>query len=233
MSTLKTFVLFAAMSAVLSAGPASAQTPPLSNDAAKAAVGAWEFSNADRDRRCAVTLKGEAVAAGLKLELDRGCVGVFPFMKDVAGWTLAENDFLRLVDARGKAILEFSQVEDGMYEAPRPGEGILFLQTAASVATPKATAEQMIGDWRIVRGSQLLCTVTLSNTPAREDSFALRLKPGCDFLVTRFGPSTWEMDRGELVLKNTRDQTWRFETSDAKTWQRVPESANPVVLVRP
>jgi hypothetical protein len=224
-------ISFIAVLSALGLDAAAAQTPLL-NDAAKAVVGAWEFSNADRDRRCAITLKSEAAAGSLKLELDRGCAGVFPFMKDVAGWTLAENDFLRLVDAKGKAILEFSQVEDGMYEAPRPGEGILFLQTAASVNAPKATADQMVGDWKIVRGSQQLCVLTLSNTPAREDSFALRLKPNCDFLVTRFGPSTWEMDRGELVLKNTRDQTWRFETSDAKTWQRVPESANPIQMVR-
>jgi hypothetical protein len=51
--------------------------------------------------------------------------------------------------------------------------------------------------------------------------------------VTRFAPTAWQMDRGELLLKNARGQTWRFEESDAATWSRVPETAEPLLLVRP
>ena len=40
------------------------------------------------------------------------------------------------------------------------------------------------------------------------------------------------MSQGELVLVSARGQTWRFEQNDANTWQRVPESANPILLVR-
>jgi hypothetical protein len=91
----------------------------------------------------------------------------------------------------------------------------------------------MLGDWTVVRGNgKPICTLTLANTPAGSD-FALKLKPGCDAFVARFAPTAWQMDRAELVLRNARNQTWRFAEGDASTWQRVPEIADPVMLVRP
>ena len=60
----------------------------------------------------------------------------------------------------------------------------------------------------------------------------MKLKPGCDSFVTRFGPTSWRMNQGELVLLSARGQTWRFEENDVNTWQRVPETDDPVLLVR-
>jgi hypothetical protein len=169
----------------------------------------------------------------MKIEFDKACAEAFSFIKEIAGWSIAENDFLRLLDAKGKSLLEFSEVETGMYEAPRPGEGILFIQAAAALGPPPKEAEQMIGDWGVVRrAGNPICTLTLANTAAGPD-LALKLKPGCDAFVTRFAPTAWQMDRGELLLKNARGQTWRFEESDAATWNRVPETAEPLLLVRP
>jgi hypothetical protein len=214
------------------AAPALAQAP---NDAAKAMTdGAWEFSNADRDTRCTLNFKTDAAPGGMKLEFDKTCAGAFPFLKEIAGWTIADNDFLRLNDAKGKPLLEFSEVEAGMYEAPKAGEGILFIQSMASVGPPPKEADQVAGDWGIVRGAgKPICLLSLANTPAG-DALALRIKPGCDAAVTRFAPNAWQMDRGELVLRNARGQTWRFEESDGGgSWQRVPEGPQPLLLVRP
>jgi hypothetical protein len=59
------------------------------------------------------------------------------------------------------------------------------------------------------------------------------VKPGCgDSAVTRFAPTGWRMDEGELMLMSPNGQTWQFEQSDTNTWQRVPESSVPVLLVR-
>jgi hypothetical protein len=138
-----------------------------------------------------------------------------------------------MLDAQCKSLLEFSEVESHIYEAPRPGEGILFLQASTAVGPPPKEADQMLGDWALVRGAgKPICTMTLAKTPAGDD-FALKLKPGCDALVTRFAPTAWQMDRGELVLKNARSQTWRFAEGDAGAWQRVPEGPTPLLLVRP
>src|SRR6476661_469415 len=112
---------------------AMAQAPaPALNDAAKAQVGTWEFSNADRDKRCTITFRADTGPAGMKVEFDRACAGQFPFVRDVAAWSLKEGDFLRLLDSKGKPVLDFSEVESGIFEAPKPGEGILFIQSASA-----------------------------------------------------------------------------------------------------
>jgi hypothetical protein len=114
---------------------------------------------------------------------------------------------------------------------PRPGEGVLFLQSVAAVEPPPPTVEQMAGDWDIMRDGGKLCSLTLANKPAG-DGYALSVKPGCNEAITRFNPSSWQMDRSELLLRGVEDQTWRFEENDDKTWQRVPETPNPLLMVK-
>ena len=60
------------------------------------------------------------------------------------------NDLLYLLDARGRTLVEFSEVEDSIFEAPTPGVGVLFLQNAAAAGRPRPP-EQFAGDWAIVR----------------------------------------------------------------------------------
>jgi hypothetical protein len=206
---------------------------PLSDDAKAMADGTWEFSNADRDKRCMLTFRTDPAAVGMRLEFDRGCAGLFPFVKEIVGWSRAQNDFLRLLDAKGQSVLEFSEVETRIFEAPRPGEGILFIQASTAVGPPPKEADQMFGDWAMQRAGKAICTMTLANTPIGDDFYALKLKPGCDALVTRFAPNAWQMDRGELVLRNARNTTWRFSEGDGSAWQRVPEGPQPLTLVRP
>ena len=69
-----------------------------------------------------------AAKVGKRVEFDPGCAKQFPFIPEIAGWRLDDNDFLRLLDAQGNSVLEFSEVESGIFEAPKPGEGILFIQ---------------------------------------------------------------------------------------------------------
>jgi protease inhibitor Inh len=212
-------------------GTALAQ-PASPGDSAKAMAGTWEFTNADRDKTCTITLRLEPVAGGMRAEFDKACAGKFPFIGEIAAWTFAENDFLRLVDAKGAPVLEFNEVESGVYEAPRPGEGILFIQNAGAAGPPSRTAAEVTGEWSIVRrAGKPICGLTLSDTAAGED-FAVRVRPPCDAFVTRFAPATWQVERGEIVLKAAKGNPWRFEEQDANTWQRVPATADPVLLVR-
>ena len=206
---------------------------PLSDEVKAMAEGTWEFSNADRDKRCLLTFRTDPAATGMRLEFDRGCAGLFPFIKEIVGWSLTQNDFLRLLDAKGQSVLEFSEVESRIYEAPRPGEGILFIQASTAVGPPPKEADQMFGDWALARAGKSICGMTLANTPAGDDFYALKLKPGCDQLVTRFAPTAWQMDRGELVLKNARGTTWRFAEGENAAWTRVPEGPQPLTLARP
>lgn len=215
---------------VLLGGGAAAQSAL--SDAAKAMLGTWEFSNADREKICAVTFRADPAAGGMRVEFERKCAALFPFIGEVVSWSLSEQDFLRLLDAKGQSVLEFNEVEGGIFEAPRPGEGILFIQNASAAGPAPRTAEQMTGDWTVVRsGGKTVCTLTLSDTASGEE-FAVRVQRPCDAFVTRFAPATWQMDRGEVVLKSARGQSWRFEEGEGGAWRKVPQSADPVLLVR-
>ena len=224
------------LAAISMAGAAQAQTPAtqstILSDSAKAVIGSWEFSNADRDKICTATFKNDPTKVGFKVEFDANCANLFALVADVAGWNFPDNDLLRLLNADGKALVEFSEVEVGIYEAPTPGVGVLFLQKAGAAGPPPKLPEQIAGNWAIKRGpDKLLCSLTLANTPLRDD-LALTVKPGCDATIVRVGFTQWRMDRGELVLVSPRGISWRFEEVDSTSWRRLPETADPIVLVR-
>jgi hypothetical protein len=224
-----------ALAIAAAASQASAQNPITSNETFKTMIGKWEISNADRDRTCHLTFKADASGTLFKLDLDKACAAQMPELKDVTGWTIGGLDLVKLMDGKGKAVLEFSEVESGIFEAQRPGEGVFFMQNAgAASAAANVSHDQMAGDWGVVRGSgKTVCVITLSKTAAGDDGFALSVKPGCQNFVTGFGPAAWYLDRGELVLKSSKaGRFWRFEANNPTTWQRVPEGPEPVNLVR-
>ena len=214
------------------AGAAFAQGPPTLGDSAKEIVGTWEFSNADRDKICTATFKSDPMPVGFKVEFDKNCVNLFPIIADVAGWIFPESDLLRLIDAQRKTLIEFSEVEDGIYEAPTPGLGVLFLQNAAAAGPPPKPPEQVAGNWAIVRGNGApLCRLSLATTPAG-DALALTVQPGCDAAIARLNFAAWRLDRGELMLVLARGTPWRFEEVDNVSWRRLPENAEQIMLVR-
>jgi hypothetical protein len=215
------------------AGVALAQAPAPLGESAQRMVGSWEFSNADRDRTCTATFKPDrGPAGGMKVEFDANCVNLFPLVKDIAAWKFPDNDLLYLLDAKGKSVAEFSEVEDGIFEAPTPGVGVLFLQNAAAAGAPPKPAEQVAGDWAIVRKAGApVCVLTLAMTKA-SDGFGIAVKPGCDSAIVRLNFTQWRIDRDELMLVPSRGTPWRFEEIDTSTWRRVPESADQITLVR-
>jgi len=225
------------------APPAPAETPPSDADKVtepalpaaqpRSMAGNWEFSNADREKICTITFRETAAKVGKRVEFNPDCVKLFGFIPDIAGWQLKDNDFLRLLDADGNSILEFSEVENGIFEAPKPGEGILFIQNPSDLGAPPKTAEQLTGDWLIVnRTGKRVCGLNLSNTAVGEE-FVLRAQPPCDRIVAAFAPVTWQADRGEIVLRAANGQSWRFtESDDQKKWERVPQTATPLWMVR-
>ena len=206
--------------------PAQAPADPLG-----AMIGTWEFSNADHDKICHFNFRADAAPGGRKLDIDKNCPSFFPSTKDISAWAMDNFGALRLLDSRGNPVIDLTEAETGIFDGFQPGEGRYVLQSAATA--PVRSADDMAGDWAVARGTgKPICTLSLINAPASADSLALKVKSGCDAFVTRFGPAFWRMDQGELVLLSARGQSWRFEENDANTWQRVPESADPVLLVR-
>jgi Protease inhibitor Inh len=212
-------------------GGALAQDKPVGSEAASAMIGAWEFSNADRDKICRFNFRSEIATGGFKLDIDKNCASIFPTTKDIVGWAVDNFGGLRLLNAGGNSVIELSLAEAGLYDGFDPEQGRYVLQSAA--AAPVRSAEDLVGDWAIARGTgKPICVLTLANTPAGAEALVLKVKPGCDPMVTRFAPVSWRMDQSELVLFSARGQTWHFEENDANTWQRVPESSDLVLLVR-
>src|SRR3977135_1680133 len=175
------------------------RSPARSQDAStlkKDMIGQWELPPTDPSKPCVVTLKSDATPQGLKLELEPGCAAALPFTKGITAWNIKGlGDIVRLQDAAGQPVIDFTEVESGIFEGMRQGEGIYILQNLAAARSLAKSMDQMIGDWSMVRGNgQAVCGLTLTNTEATGDNFQVFLKPRCDPAVAAFAPSQWRPD---------------------------------------
>jgi hypothetical protein len=162
-AVIGTHCIIALSALAMAASLAHAQGDPPGRDPAKDLIGAWEISNSDRDKRCPVTFSTDPAPGGSKLELDADC-GIAP-LKEVVAWTLGPKDVLLLIDANKVPVFEFTEVESGMYESERTGEGLYFMQTQAALKAEIRNPEQIFGEWNLVRElDKPLCRLTLSGT---------------------------------------------------------------------
>src|SRR6185437_4721405 len=224
------------VAAILALASIACASPARTQDAAtlkKDMVGQWELSTTERSKTCVVTLKGDSGPQGLKLELEPGCEAALPFTKEITAWNVKGLDIVRLQDAAGQAVIDFTEVESGIFEGMRTGEGIYILQNLVAARSLAKSMDQMIGDWAMVRGNgQPICGLTLTNTEATADNFAVFLKPRCDPAVAAFAPTVWRLERGELLLMSNSGEVWHFEADDNAQWRRVPDSADPLIMLR-
>jgi hypothetical protein len=202
------------------------------SESVKGMVGGWEISNVDRDRRCPLTFSVEPAPGGYKIDFDPECSTAFPSLGGVVAWTFGPKDVLRLINAKGGPVMEFTEVENGLFESERGADGLLFLQTQAALKVETRSADQIVGDWSLLReADKPLCRLTLSNTAAGNDAYRVIVRPGCDQTITAFNPTTWRLDRDQIIMTG-RNTSWRFSESDASVWERVPLSTDPLLLVR-
>jgi Protease inhibitor Inh len=196
-------------------------------------IGQWELSTAERSKTCVVTLKNDTTSQGLKLELEPACAKSLPFTKEITAWNVKGLDIVRLQDAAGQPVIDFTEVESGIFEGMRQGEGIYLLQNLAAARSLAKSMDQMIGDWAMVRNDgRPICGLTLTNTEARADNFQVFLKPKCDPAVEAFKPTMWRLERGELLLMAANGETWHFQADDNAQWRLVPDSADALIMLR-
>ena len=197
-------------------------------------VGQWELSTTERSKTCVITLKSDALPQGMKLELEPGCPKALPFTADINSWSIKGlGDIVRLQDAAGQPVIDFTEVETGIFEGLRTGEGVYILQNLAAARSLAKSMDQMIGDWAMVRSNgDSICGLTLTNTEATADNFQVFLKPKCDPAIAAFGPTQWRLDHGQILLLSASGESWSFEADDNAQWRRVPDSADPLIMLR-
>jgi len=221
-------ILIAAI-AVLICGAAQAQTNAALSNSANAMIGKWEFSNAERDKICTATFGSDRSGRGLKVTFDANCGKLYPLVRRIVAWKYPQDDLLYLLDAQGEALIEFSEVEDGIFEAPTPGLGVLFLQNPAAAAAVPAQKPpgEVAGNWAVVRGDGApLCVLALAS-----DGLAVTAQPGCDPDLVKLNFTQWRLDHGELLLVPAQGEPWRFEDVDGN-WRRLSQAADQITLVR-
>lgn len=225
-------IVFAAVLAACVSPAASAQNAPQVSDvdAARLVGAPWEFSNADRDKVCGVVFRTDRVPNGFKVDFEKACEDLFPIVRDIEAWRFAESDLLRLLDRNGKTLIEFGEVETGVFEAPTPGVGLLFLQAPGSDGPPLRSADDMFGDWVMTRAGKPVCSLTLSSSGAG-DGYLVMLRPDCDDAIVRQGFASWKIDQGELLMSPARGAPWQFEEVDAANFRRVPDTTD-ITLTR-
>ena len=220
----------ALLTLIAAASPARSQD---SSTLKKDMVGQWELSTTERSKTCVVTLKGDATPQGLKLELEPGCPAALPFTREITAWNVRGLDIVRLQDAAGQPVIDFTEVESGIFEGMRTNEGIYILQNLAAARSLAKSMDQMIGDWSMVRGNgQAICGLTLTNTEANPDNFQVFLKPKCDPAIATFAPTQWRLDHGRMLLMSAKGETWQFEADDNAQWRRVPDTADALIMLR-
>jgi hypothetical protein len=197
-------------------------------------IGQWELATTDRSKTCVVALKADTGPQGFGLELEPGCAKALPFTADIAAWSIKGlGDIVRLQNAAGEPVIDFTEVETGIFEGLRSGEGVYILQDLAAARSLAKSMDQMIGDWAMVRGNgQTICGLTLTNTEATQDNFQVFLKPKCDPAVAAFAPTQWRLDHGQMLLQSATGDTWTFEADDNAQWRRVPDSTDPLIMLR-
>lgn len=222
------------------ARPAARPDPALAETAQKLA-GPYRLMSADGTRACPVALKPTAVSASaFALEIAAGACAAIPFAAEAMAWAPDPSGSIRLRAGDGRLLAEFTEATGGTYEALREGDGVYFLATPAAVAIPEVSAEEMLGDWALVRatGASPLCRWTLTDTPVapasgRPGGFAItgdRTCPGIgDFIA-----AIWRIEGGNVVVTPASgSQVLRFTRQEDGSWAKTPERGRPLFLARP
>jgi hypothetical protein len=181
-------------------------------------------------------LEQEPAGPGFTLKFERGaCSKLFGFLAEVRAWRPGPAGSIRFVGENGRTVAEFTEGVGGEYEAIREGDGVYFLANLQFV-DPKEFAQpaDLIGDWNVSRpNGPALCRLHFTDQPSPDEGYVLRVDPGCDPALANFGPVSWRIDRGDVVLQSQAGDKLRFGKQESGDWAKVPDRPGPLVMTRP
>jgi hypothetical protein len=67
---------------------------------------------------------------------------------------------------------------------------------------------------------------------AGPDNFQVFLKPKCDAGIAQYNPTPWRLERGPINRSSKSRHVWQFEADDNAQWRRVPDTADPLIMLR-
>lgn len=222
------------------AKPAPAQAAPQKLDpavreAAARMAAPFRLASADGARSCAFTLKPDAAGPGLAVEFDRPACADIGFSGQVTAWLPDPSGSIRLLNAQGRTVAEFTEGTGGSYEALREGDGVYFLTNPTVADGTELRPEEVFGDWDLARQAGApVCRVTFTDTPAKGGGFRLSIASGCDAALLRFGPSAWDIEGGNILVRGEGGTSViRFARQEDGGWARTPERGRPLLMTRP
>jgi hypothetical protein len=210
----------------------------------------YELTNADSTLRCPIALEQKPAGRGLFLNYDREfCRSRFGFLGEVSAWLPGIAGAILLVAPDGRIVTEFTEGVGGVYEAIREGDGVYFLANLQFVdPAERIQAKDLFGEWLLARpdtppeGAKVNpkappppkpCTLALTDEVVGDQLFNLRIQPPCDTALVPAGLQSWQLERGDIVLRFVNGDSLRFEKAEDTRWSKVPEKPRPLVLSRP
>lgn len=220
------------------------------------------LTSADGERQCPVILKAEPAGAGFDLAFDRPvCEPAIAFLAEVTAWIPELSGAVRLLNAQGRTVAEFTEAAGGSYEALKEGDGVYFLSDPSIQEGGEVTVAEVTGDWDLsVTAGKPLCRWTLSDAPAPKGAAtkagpagkaasaaktppgkdrpapsgqAVTVAPGCDAGMARLEPVSWRLEGGNILVVTRAGLTIRFARQEDGGWARVPERSRPLLMTRP
>ena len=205
-------------------------------EAAARMAAPFRLSSADGARSCGFSLKPDTSGPGLAVEFDRPACADIGFSAQVVAWLPDPSGSIRLLNAQGRTVAEFTEGTGGSYEALREGDGVYFLANPALAEGTEIKTEEVVGDWDLARqaGAPPVCRVTLLDAPAKGGGFRLNVANGCDAALLRFGPTAWDIEGGNILVRGEGGASViRFARQEDGGWARTPERGRPLLMTRP
>jgi hypothetical protein len=222
--------------AIFFAGPATGDAQE--NAAARTLASNYQLADAVGERKCAMVLETKSAPGGFTLSFDRAaCRAAFSHLADVAAWQPAPAGGINLVTAKGTIITEFTEGVGGVYEAIRENDGVYFLTNLRIADTAEIKIDDIAGEWNLSRpDGPAICRITLTKEVAGDNRFAVRVANGCDSAITAFGPATWQLSNGDVVLYAKGGDFIRLGKNEEGLWARVPDQKQsrprPLLMTR-
>ncbi|MBY0532957.1 MAG: protease inhibitor Inh/omp19 family protein [Xanthobacteraceae bacterium] len=206
--------------------------------AARALASNYQLADAVGERKCPIMLEAKSVPGGFALSFDRAaCRAVFAHLADVVAWQPAPAGGINFVTAKGAVITEFTEGVGGVYEAIRENDGVYFLTNLKIADTGETQTKDLVGQWNLSRpDGPTICQITLTNETAGDNRFAIRVASGCDSAIAAFGPATWQLSNGDVVLYSKSGELIRLGKNEEGVWERVPDQnqsrPRPLLMTR-